>query len=393
MMRRGKFGGVVVGCLAATIFMGGIGCGGSGGTSGTITTGVTATSTATTTATTSTSTSTSTTSTGVTGTVASYEATQVAPKIAGAFPTGINDSNEVCGFGGSATKPIAFVWSKAGSTTQLPVPPAITGGAVAMNIDNSGVVVGYGADAANHSRALVWTANVPRDIGDLGGGIALGNGINKYGHVVGYSIDKTGNYQAFVWSGATGMVNLGSALGGPNEACAINDSDVIVGGTGVTGQDGFAYSSTTGFHSLGDFDGGRSTSVGRAINANGEVVGTAQDAAGVNHAFTWTSASGIVRLAEPSGVTASAAYGINSSGLVVGSVVTTAEEACVWSSTGTLRLLTPSTIGLPTGVSLVYAQAINSSGYIVALGSDNNTYFLSPSYGSDRQNRRPPPPR
>ncbi|CAN5604270.1 hypothetical protein BH24ACT15_BH24ACT15_28520 [soil metagenome] len=61
------------------------------------------------------------------------------------------------------------------------------------------------------------------DLGTLGGGYSEAVDISETGIVVGMSTLASGDYRAFMWSEATGMVNLGT-LGGWSFAMRVNDA-------------------------------------------------------------------------------------------------------------------------------------------------------------------------
>lgn len=116
-----------------------------------------------------------------------------------------------------------------------------------------------------------------------------------------------------------------------------------------------------------------------AINASGQVVGSANTAAGDEHAFLWTPAtpngvSGtMVDLGTLGGPT-SQAYGINSSGQVIGSANTAGlfDHAFLW--TPTTPNGTSGTMVGPGGFGGLYsdAVAVNDSGQVVGYYKDAN---------------------
>ena len=105
-------------------------------------------------------------------------------------------------------------------------------------------------------------------------------GINNKGEVVGYSFEGE-DYQAFLYSSSDQSVTDVGSLGGKiNAACAINDAGQVTGYS----QDGngnilaFVFSRNQPMVSVGTLDGA-STSEAFGINSSGAVVGDSQSGA------------------------------------------------------------------------------------------------------------------
>ncbi len=173
---------------------------------------------------------------------------------------------------------------------------------------------------------------VVTDLGTLGGNSSYAFGVNDSGAVVGNSNIKTtsSDYQAFSYlnNKSTGLGFLGS--GASSEAYAVNNSGTVVGDSFTQGSSiphAFAYSSGGGLSDLGTLGGTRS--YGYAINSAGVATGYSEITPGssLDHAFlydTTKSGASMTELTATNGATtlggASAnAYGINDSGVVVGS--------------------------------------------------------------------------
>ena len=139
---------------------------------------------------------------------------------------------------------------------------------------------------------------------------------------------------------------------------------------------------------LGTLGGPSSSATG--INANGQVIGYAQNAAGYEHAFLWSSSGGMQDLGTLGGsgfegsqglMEGSQALGINNSGQVVGWAANSSEwaHAFLWTSGGGMQ-----DIGT-LGGSSSWAYGINDSGQIVGYGASiptNSTHaFLWASGG------------
>jgi probable HAF family extracellular repeat protein len=238
------------------------------------------------------------------------------------------------------------------------------------------------------------------DLGTLGATNSYTNGINAAGQVVGWSDtsewDPDFGYfhqHAFLWrpntpNGTTGtMVDLGVLGGVFSEATAINDTGQVVGMTNMPSGGDNAYlwtpnvpNGTTGtMIALGTLDGWSSEA--RAINASMQVVGWSYTATNAQHAFLWTPGAMDGVPGNPQmkdlgtlGGSSSVAYGINSTGRVVGlSSVPgdTAYHAFLWTPGGTdgmpgnLQMKDLGTLG----GSMSYALGINSAGQIVGFST------------------------
>src|SRR5580700_2595938 len=146
-------------------------------------------------------------------------------------------------------------------------------------------------------------------------------GINNNGEVVGYSFSGE-DYQAFLYSTSDhSLIDVGSLGGKINAACAINDAGQITGYS----QDGngnilaFVFSPNQPIVSLGTLDGA-STSEAFGINSSGAVVGDSQSGT-QNHrpALFYKNAVqdlGLGSSNEPDAL--ETAYAINDAGQIVG---------------------------------------------------------------------------
>jgi probable HAF family extracellular repeat protein len=116
---------------------------------------------------------------------------------------------------------------------------------------------------------------------------------------------------------------LGNPYGGYSSTVGINASGLVAGSatalsSGV--QNAFVWTSAGGMVNLGDLGGGYSSA--SALNDAGQVVGTSSTPRGEQHAFLWSAAAGMMDLGHLGGHNSNASF-INASGHVAG-VSTTA---------------------------------------------------------------------
>src|SRR5579872_6434491 len=135
------------------------------------------------------------------------------------------------------------------------------------------------------------------------------SGVNEAGQVVGTLFNLAdGQDHAFVWDSSHGLLDLGS----DSQAFANNDSGQVIG-LGGNAPGAFLWDRAHGMQHLGD-----PSSIARAINASGQVVGNLVTADGHTHAFLWDRVHGLQDLGTLPGFTDSGAAAINSAGLVIG---------------------------------------------------------------------------
>ena len=128
-----------------------------------------------------------------------------------------------------------------------------------------------------------------------------------------------------------------------------------------------AGATTYNFTDLGTLGGGSSFAYG--INSSGEVVGEAETASGATHAFTYTTTGGMVDLGTLGG-NYSQAYGINSSEEVVGQAATASGALHAFTYTTTGGMVDIGTLGGNHS----YAYGINSSGEVVGEADTASTF-------------------
>src|SRR4029450_3143340 len=205
------------------------------------------------------------------------------------FALAINNSGEVTGYGGDVTtgsSSVAFIYS--GGVMQSI--GTLGGNTSAGNaINSTGQITGVSALPNGDSHAFRWSQNGQmEDLGTLGGTSSSGFGINDAGTVVGDALDgQHSYYQAIIYSGGV-MTSLGLSPGSQSFANAINAAEQITGSMGVNFQDhAFLYSNGSS-QDLGTLAGGYN-SVGKGINAAGDVAGFGTVATNARHAFLYSS--------------------------------------------------------------------------------------------------------
>jgi probable HAF family extracellular repeat protein len=299
------------------------------------------------------------------------------------------------------------------------------------DINRAGQIAGQASPDNTSTSAVLTGADGSRGhvIQGLGGDDSRALAVSDRGRAVGSSALGDGTFHAFATTrDGQAMVDLGT-LGGPDsEARGINDLGVIVGWSNVTAADrypfrfdflsasmtkvplppaargGVAYAVNRRGEIAGSFetsDGDRPFVTGangagpidlgtfggiegwaNAINARGQAVGSAFDKKGVAHGFVTDPDDGQRKLAyvDPDGRSVNM-LAINDRGLAVGydyGIIPFHQYRAVAAAPGGLALhVLDDFIRIP-GVSLMFATGVNRSGQIVALGSDNCVYLLSP---------------
>jgi probable HAF family extracellular repeat protein len=190
-------------------------------------------------------------------------------------------------------------------------------GAVAMAINNTGQIAG------GNGHAFLMGAGSLQDLGTLGGGSwSAAYGLNDAGEVVGSAMLSTGHFAGFTWTAQTGMIALGTLGGADSHATSVNDLGQAAGSAALASgyQHAVIYSQgqTLDLGSLGG-----ANSYAYSINDSGVAVGyTDVSGSGDTHAFVYQSGVMIdlnSLIPPDSGWELLAAYGINSSGEIVGS--------------------------------------------------------------------------
>jgi probable HAF family extracellular repeat protein len=319
--------------------------------------------------------------------------------VTGVTPGGATITAASEGKQGTATitvSPLAItdLLSLSGNNTCIGTPNSCV--STAYDINARGQVVGISLLMTGANHAFLWNPDTPNDtagtmhdLGHLGGDLSIAMGINASGQVTGMSTTADGSRHVFLWTphtpnGTTGtMIDLGS-FGGLNAQplAGINDYGQVAGQydvdiSGNTVTHAFLWTpnapngSSGSMIDLGTLGG--NAAVASDLNASGQVVGSAANAANLGHPFLWkpTSPNGTTGAMTDLGTlggSSASATGINAMGQVVGASNDPLDEtdyAFVWTPatpngiTGTM-----SSLGTLGGTSS-RAFAISASGQVV----------------------------
>jgi uncharacterized membrane protein len=234
---------------------------------------------------------------------------------------GINTRGQVVGFDSDGN---TFVVDASGNRTPLPAPDANTL-ATGIGIDQNGRVAGYLTDS-NGRRAAVFENNAWSPVPNLDAGEVMGVGPD--GTLVGATNDSTSGLRGFVVSpaGTTDFdwpTELASAAYVANHGLIAGILETADGAT-----HGFV-SDHAALRDLGTLGGTKSAVY--ALDAAGDVVGSAEASDGVAHAFFVAAGSStLVDLGLPGQGLTSDARGIDGSGDMVGNTTTANGLARAW---------------------------------------------------------------
>lgn len=186
----------------------------------------------------------------------------------------VNNDGVVVGYGlsGSAGFTRGLHWDAAGTFTELaPLPGGYTT-SMAAAVNDSGTVVGTSLGGGLRDRATRWNADgTVTDLGILPGGIdSRANGVNSHGEVVGFARGADAVLHAVRWAADGTMTVIGGAGSWADD---VNDAGIAVGVSPVAGDDRPAAWSADGtLTSLPVLPGDHSATA-RAINGSATAVG------------------------------------------------------------------------------------------------------------------------
>ena len=166
-----------------------------------------------------------------------FNTLQLPPGVTYAKAAGANNRGMIVGsWLPDATGDKAFLWQAGEWQTLPPASDGIFSGATAIN--GAGQIVGHRDVDSATRRAFFWQDGVFTDIAPTFGTVSIAENLNEAGVVVGWMGHGTFDRHAFVWQDDF-MVDLGPVPGGTTSiAKAVNGSGDVVGGGRIRSADG-----------------------------------------------------------------------------------------------------------------------------------------------------------
>lgn len=242
------------------------------------------------------------------------------------FTTAINDAGTIVGASGISAAGNGYRAVRWGANNKLLTlaTSAGFGESTAYGINAQGSSVGTANNAAGKARAFIWNAaGTPTDLGTFGEAEAAGLTNNKHGEIAGWLNFFDPNFQAFLWNPVQGVVRVGA--------------NSLVGD----------------------------------LNNAGELVGRVYyPATGIDHAYVFSRAKGLVDL-HRAPFTSSEAIHLNDGGTVVGEMWTNSpgasnHRAYRWWRNGTAVDLNTRLLNVPDGLIVTQALRIAENGDVIA---------------------------
>ncbi|WP_374338345.1 autotransporter domain-containing protein [Leeia sp.] len=230
-----------------------------------------------------------------------------------------------------------------------------------------------------------WTASGGvQALGSHNGWTTWMRGISHDGTtLVGFSQDGAQtNQKALRWTQATGYQDLGSLGGTRSIAQAISgDGTTIVGHSTDAGgiQRAFRWTAAGGMVALPALGSGNGAGAAKAVSADGSViVGYANNGSGTQKSFRWTAAGGMQELASPTGAGEVLAQAASSDANTIAGraqvSATSHQQAFLWTSTGGAEWLGylpggsySNAMGLSMNGKVAVGEAYNSNGTLKAV--------------------------
>jgi probable HAF family extracellular repeat protein len=294
------------------------------------------------------------------------------------FPSGIDGSGRITGFTGSGDpneNAISYILEN-GTFTDI---GSLGGDATHARAINGGRVVGSSKTLSGEIHAFLYSRGQMKDLGTLGGNLSEANDINSLGQIVGYSTLANGQTNAFLYSG-TNMISLGTFLpGGVGESVAngINKLGSVVGYSIIANGSRHAFLYSGGVMAPIRNLSTESWSSAVGINNSGEISGSFSPGFGAgDHAFLYSGGSNIDL--GTFGGRNSHAYKINNTGNVVGAAddANGVSHAFIYKNKQMKDL--NSFHGVSSSTNLIISFGINDKGQIIGYGSGGGTYLLTP---------------
>ena len=294
----------------------------------------------------------------------------------------------------------AFEWQKGAVLDLGALPPAHEHGSDAEAVSVNGDIVVGGSENGvidpilgfDELRAVRWQNGYIRDLGTLGGAIALANSLNEQGQVAGFASNSVPDpfsiyyylafgsangtqTRAFLWDENNGMQDLGT-LGTGNDAFAIfiNAHGQVAGfsytnttpniTTGLPTLDPFLWDKENGMQDVGTLGGTIGTPT--ALNNRGQVIGVSNLGGDQSSdPFLWEHGNLLDLYTSTSGGNPLTADAINDAGEIVGQAAfpNGSSDAYLW------KKGVATDLGHLEGICGSRAWAINSKSQIAGISS------------------------